>query len=288
MGHTSSCETARTHTCVCPCGNARHGAILIRGIASSDQADRDKAIGRAEPRRWRHLPEATRRTTVNSTVSDRHPAVTGVVSELVITLIEQIRDDREIDAIESLASHVSYEIGEELERHLDGGGPDHRGTRHLWCVVMATICRVYDQGFDLVHATVDKAVEEVMDDLGQDISVEQGDASKPRDIYQRKRIVVSAFELAEYTFLEALVKKAVGAITTAIRAIGEETVFKHLRLIGVIMCPDPDRHPDVVRHCVWPFVSGPLAGMVDDSIAAEMRGWLRNAYRVVPAIRAPL
>lgn len=282
MGHTTNCETAKTYTCVCPCGGARHGAILIRGIATSVPADQVEATKWAEPRRWTRLPEATRETTVDARVADRHPAVTGIVNELVITLIEQVRDGGEIDAIAVLAHQISDEIGEEFERHLDGGGPHHRSTRHLWCVVLAAICRLYDHGFDLVNATVDDLVEEIMTSLREDISADRGEESQPRDIYQYSHRIVAAFELAEYTFLEALIKKAVRAVTMAVKVIGEEAVFKHLRLIGAITCPDPDRHPDAVKHCLWPLLSGPFKEMLEASIATEMRTWLRNAYPVVP------
>lgn len=40
----------------------------------------------------------------------------------------------------------------------NGGGPAHRSNRHLWCVVLATICRLYDRGFNLFNARVDGLV----------------------------------------------------------------------------------------------------------------------------------
>lgn len=209
--------------------------------------------------------------------------MTGIVSELVITLIEHARDDGEIDAVASLARQISDEIGEEFERQLDSGGPDHRSNRHLWCVVLATICRLYDQGFDFVNATVDDLVGEIMGRLREDVSVDRGEDTRARDVYQYKYRVVAAFDLADYAFLDALIKKAVRAVTAAGKAIGDEAVFKHLRLIGAITCPDTDRHPDVVKHCLWPLLAGPFKEMLEDSLAAEMRMWLRNAYPVTPA-----
>lgn len=284
MGHTTSCEIAKTYTCVCPCGGARHGAILIRGIATSDPAYQVEATDWAEPRRWTRLPKAARATAVRDRVADRRPAMTGIVSELVVTLIEQAREDGETDAIAGLAHQTSDEVGADFERHLDGGGPDHRSTRHLWCVVLATLCRLYDRGFELANATVDELVDEIMGALREDVSTDRGEETRARDIYQYKHRVVAAFEFASYSFLEALIKKAVRAVFVAKKAIGEEAVVKYLRLIGAITCPDPDRHPDVVKHCLWPLLSGPFTEVLDDSVATEMRTWLRNAYTVVPAV----
>lgn len=283
MGHRTSCETAEGCTCTCSCGGALHGALLIRGIATSDPDARAKASEWAEPRRWTHLPAETQATTIDDRVTDRRPAVTGVVSELVISLIAQSRADSEIDVIATLAHQISDKIGEEFERHLANGGPDPRSTHHFWCVVLTTLCRLYDQGFDLVNANLDDRVEGVMRCLRKDTSANPGEESEPRGIcHGKSKTIVLAFTLDESSFLEALIRKAIHAVTVAVKAIGEETVFRHLRLMATIVCPDPDRHPDVVKYCLWPLVSGPLAKKFGESVAAGMRTWLRNAYRVVP------
>lgn len=78
-------------------------------------------------------------------------------------------------------------------------------------------------------------------------------------------------------------KKAITSILAAMKEAGEAVVMRHLRLIGAITCPDPDRHPDVVKYCIWPLLSGPLRELLEERIAAEMRGWLRNAYVSVPS-----
>lgn len=120
-----------------------------------------------------------------------------------------------------------------------------------------------------------------MTSLHEDISFDRNENTHARDIYQRKHLVVSAFELTDYAFLEPLVKRAVKAVAAAAKKIGEESVFKYLRLIGAITCPDPDRHPDVVKYCLWPLLSGPFRGALEGSIETEMRTWMRNAYPTI-------
>ncbi|WP_085529413.1 hypothetical protein [Kocuria massiliensis] len=282
MDHPDNCETAKTYSCVCSCGGALHGAILTRGITTSDPARRAEAIEWAEPRRWTRMTRAAQTATIQDNVADRQPAVTGIVSELVITLVGQARDDAEIDVIAAMAQQISDEVGADFQRHLDGGGPDRRSSRHLWCVVLATICRLYDEAFSFITSSVDDLVGAVMMRLREDISFDRTDDTQARDIYQYKYRVVAAFELVEYSFLESLIKKAVMAVIAAAKTIGEESVFKHLRLIGVITCPDPDRHPDVIRHCLWPLLSGPFQDALQENLEIQMRTWLRNAYVVGP------
>lgn len=123
--------------------------------------------------------------------------------------------------------------------------------------------------------------------LREAISFDRTHDTHARDIYQYKYRVVAAFELVEYLFLESLIKKAVVAVIAAAKAIGEESVFKHLRLIGAITCPDPDRHPDVIKLCLWPLLSGPFQDALQEPLEIQMRTWLRNAYVVRPGRQVP-
>lgn len=92
-----------------------------------------------DPRAWDRAESDPRHN-----VADRQPAVTGIVSELVITLIGQARDDAEIEVVAALALQISDEVDADFQRHLDGGGLDRRSNRHLWCMVVATTCRLCD------------------------------------------------------------------------------------------------------------------------------------------------
>lgn len=282
MSHTTNCETATTNTCVCPCGGARHGAVLIRGISSTSPAAQDEAYRWAEPGAWTRLPAATQTTTVDSNADDRRPAMTGVICELVLALIDDARVSGQLDVIETLAREISDDIGDEFERSLDDGGPGHRSNRHLWCVVLATLCRAYDQSFGFARRSVESIVDEVMSLIRDGVSSERGEETKARDVYWYRHRIVSAFEPDEYDFLGTLVKRAVESIIAAMQEAGEDAVMRHLRLIGAIACPDPDHHPDVVKYCIWPLLSGPFRELLDEAIEDQMRTWLRNAYVSVP------
>lgn len=282
MSHTGKCEAAEGYSCKCPCGGALHGAVLVRGISSTDPSVQDVARAWSEPQRWTRVSAENKNSTVGDSSKARRAAMTGLISELVLALIEQVREEGEIDAIGILAEQVSEEVGEELESYLSGGGPDRKRINHVWCVVLATICRLYDQGFSIFEEAVASGVDAVLHELQQDASTSRTDDTQAQDIYAYKLRVKAAFDLTAFPFLKPLIKKAIGSLISAVKAIGEEAVMKHLRLICVIMCPDPDRHPDVVKYCLWPLVSGPFKEMLQEAIATETRTWLRNAYVVVP------
>lgn len=178
MSHTHSCEIAQTYSCVCPCGGARHGAVLIRGITSTNPAAQNAAYGRAEPKRWSRLDSTARGATVDSTVADRQPVLTGVISELVLVMIEGVRENRQLAAIEKLAGRISDKIGDEFERRLGAGGSDRRNNNHLWCVVIATVCRVYDDAAAFLGESVDDLVDEVMTQLEEEVSTARGEQTR--------------------------------------------------------------------------------------------------------------
>lgn len=136
---------------------------------------------------------------------------------------------------------------------------------------MATICRLYDRAFTFAKHSIDDLVHEVMNMLREDVSTDRGEETRARDVYQYRHRILAAFDIADYAFLEALIKRAIASIVAAMKAIGDGAVMKHLRLIGAIICPDPNRHPDIVRYCVWPLLMGPFRGMFGESVATEMR-----------------
>ncbi len=280
MAHTARCEDASSYSCTCSCGGAQHGAILTKGISSPVAGVQVQARRWAEERRWTTLSHSVQASTIDDNVADRQPAIRGVVSELVIALLEQKRDKGEIDAVAFLAHQITEEIGEEFEEHLSAQQDETRSISHLWCVVLATICRIYDEGFNFVNTSIEDLVDAVIVQLRAEASRERGDDTHARDIYQHKHIVDEAFDETVIAFVKTLIKKAVTGVVAAVKSIGEEAVFKHLRLIAAIICPNPDRHPDIIKYCVWPLLVGPLKETIEKNLTSQMHSWLRNAYPI--------
>lgn len=283
MSHPLSCETATRHTCACSCGGARHCGVLIKGICTTSEAVHEETKKWTEPRRWKNVTSEAKQSTVNDTCADRRPALTGVVAELVSTLIDQAKDEGEIDVVGELAKEISDDVADECEKHLSNGDPSSKKSRHLWCVVVAAICRVFDEVGDAAEKSIDILTEKTMKLLREDTPDSRTETAEVMDIYHQHTGVARAFKINEYDWMGALIKKALKAVVAAIKSIGEETAMKYVRLIGAIICPDPERHPAVVKHCIWPLLNGPFREALQDSLASEMRAWIRNAYVVLPS-----
>lgn len=283
MSHTASCETAASYTCECPCGGARHGGVLIAGLRSTSGPPREEASLWTKPRRWRNLPYASKLSTAGDSSQERRPALTGVITELVSALIDHVTDEHEINAVDILAKGISDDIADQFERRLLKGGPGSKKSQHLWCSVIAAICRVYDEIGDLANEPIDVVSVRTMQLLRKATSNSRTGAAEVTDIYKQRTAVARAFDIDQFDWIDALINQAIKAIYSATKIIGEENAMKYVRLIGAIICPDPDRHPTVVQHCIWPLLNGPFREALRDSLASEMRAWIQDAYIVIPA-----
>lgn len=283
MSHTSVCEDAKGYTCACPCGGARHGGVLIHGISSTDHSDRSLARTWAAPHRWTRLDDAPKESTHSDASAPRRKAMTGVITELVTTLIDQLEETGQVAAVQTLATRISDDVGDVIEDHLSSEGPDQRGKNHLWCVVVAAICRAYDETVDGAGRSLEKLSQTVVELLQAPPKSDRTEYPTVTAIDAHRHRVRRAFEFNEYAWLETLISKALKAILAAITTLGEETTLKYVRLIGTIVCPDPDRHPAIIKHCLWPLIQGPFRDALREGVADEIHNWLKNAYLVKPA-----
>lgn len=282
MSHTSSCENADGITCVCPCGNTRHGHVLVRGFTSTKPADWAVASEKVEPHRWIHLADAHLRATSSSSSTERRPALNGIVSELISTLITGIEAHGHLDAVEVFAKQISDEVSDKFEQHLSGGKVPKSSNRHLWCVVLAAICRAYDEMTDFVSRSIDDIVADIVQWLREEVKPDRTDDIEVTAVYSRRTGIRRAFNIDAFDWLQLLIRHAVQSVKSAFQALGEEVAMKYLRLIGAVVCPDPERHPIVVKHCIWPLVQGPFRDLLEKHVSNEMRTWLRNAYPYLP------
>jgi len=179
-----------------------------------------------------------------------------------------------------LANAISSDLVDEVSRSLSRNGAKKKVHGHYWCSVIAAICQVYDEAFQAAKKDLDAGVDLVMDALGAwTDGTNSGRGTIARVVERSTRgggpVGFEGFEASLVDdILRQLVKKALGAIIDSVSHLGEEMVMKYVRIIGAIVCPDPARHPAVVRYCIWPLIIGPLKGV----IASDLRDWIAIEY----------
>ncbi|MFK4788879.1 hypothetical protein [Microbacterium sp. ZW T5_56] len=184
----------------------------------------------------------------------------------------------QLDVIAVLARGISEEVSAQVESHLKGDGAKKKRTRHLWCVVLGAVCRAYDEVAGFVSKSLDEAVDAVIDLLRR----KGTDSYEAADILFNQKGVARAFDIDAFDWLRVPIKHAVKSVLATVVAIGEEATMKYLRLIGAIVCPDADRHPVIVKHCIWPLLRGPFSAFLEQELQREMREWLLAAYEFLP------
>lgn len=274
-GHSRRCERAERPPCVCSCGGAEHGwqgalAIaaapsdeLLRRAERKTEEDWAAAVGRGEnTARGRGGPKAR-------TAAGQHAAV----KTFVVEVIRRLRDDRALyEATERLGQ--SFRISrdkdpddprrrltaEEHERFIESrvilrlrrefgdqridAFQKQAAQTHFWCELLAQTARVLHECAEHYG----QAKEMVLSALtGQDEPHPDGWPA----LLPEREIMERAVELV-WTHLQRI---AAGlALEDVFRLTGP------IRVLAVLMCREPRRHPAVLEHCIKPII-GYAAGI---------------------------
>lgn len=201
--------------------------------------------------------------------------------------------DTELATVQQLSETIADKVLSDMEGHLRSGGP--RGSKkdradHFFCVVLAAICQAYATLDNFANKTNSKLAGIIVDLI--ELSVQNPkdglpapyprtvEKPKGRGKKRRKRNRDDSFRLqdGERDFLHQVILKLLEAARGSAMAPIEEGVMLHLRVIAAITCPDPDRHPSIIKYCIWPLLKGPLRGLISDEVADQMEAWLVDTY----------
>ncbi len=252
--HSEKCENATKPRCVCStCGGSAHGwqGHLRRARRGAEGAEelREPAQRQWEESR-RRFEEKGRRVP---TLYLRQAGGGVVVAELVAWLSE---NKVEIDQVERLGEALREDIfGKELRGFAEGRArrdPDFadygRATAgHFWCDLLVEIANALDQA----EQVSDKVPAWVKDSV-----LEHEDVKEWGPV---RRVLAEA----ALDFLWKGFKALLGA--------DFGTAALHVRVLAVLICPDPGGHTRVARCCLRPLVKEALKEYVDVELNPE---WL--------------
>lgn len=287
-GHSGSCEQAQKPPCACRCGGAEHswqGALAIAAAASDGplrsfgrQADEawDAAVGRkaAGQRRGKPGPQ---------TANGQRAAIKSFVADV----IRWLRRDRGLYGDTELLGQrfrISHDTGpngphrseefEEDERFVERRVipqlreefGDRRldafqacaGNAHFWCELLAQTAHALDR----FQGQYEKAKDTVVAVLTTD------SADRPEGwaaLLPEQAVIKRAVDLV----FEHLPRAAIGGLTF-------EDAFRLIwpaRVLAVLMCREPRRHPAVRAYCVNPIVEHGEA-----EIKERVKDRLRQAF----------
>lgn len=262
MAHEASCGeatlTPRTQ-CGCHCGGRLHGVPHSeRGRAFYEPA--------AEQANVAAVRTAAYRSDVESavTASGRRLKVADFLGAVLTE--NAIRSQFQLNPfIDDITAAVTERLATAVLSDADQAAIRRRfRTEHLFCTLAVCIVRAYDAADDVVVTVRNAVVERVLD-----LAFGAPGSS----------VLSGAGRAAVRTALRAGVDAGVASIK---QAVGAEEALTTVRFLGVLACPDVDRHPQdsVARYCLLPLVTAYLTPQAQ----ALVQGWVGNRFQGAPPL----
>lgn len=299
MAHTSNCAGARGDKCVCDCMTALHGTAHLHRAGTfvrtpnphDDPAIAEKnrkvdAIRVAENTKVKRLREAIDKGLDGFRKARRAPRKKGThrpislntavrrkfhdiaVSSIVVYLGDHPDELDEVNRVaqalgKSVVVALSEALGGDEEFKTRKGKSGSLGLSHLWCSILAALAEGMDEFKNLTVEFRDYVIEAVIR-----APVKSAD----------KRI--DWFTVMRRHFVKLLVTSVWATLQNAFElSSGWRAFLKAVRILAIIVCPNVDRHPEVMNHCVLP--------LMQELMAEEAFAWFQtNLHEAYPKVFA--
>ncbi|TDC71692.1 hypothetical protein E1200_01235 [Actinomadura sp. GC306] len=288
-GHSTNCAKARTPPCECACGGAEHGwqGALAVASAPSDAELRDLTIKADEAwyegKRGAEISSTRSRKPWPQTKEGQSAAIGSFVPE-VVRWLRRIRDmygateqlgerfciSRRKNKNEPRRSPTPEEDRQFVKDHViprlrnEFGGPcidafqvKARKT-HFWCELLAQSAdalREYNEQYDRAQQAVVSALTSMAEKRPNGWTA----------LLQNADVIERAVELV----FEYLPPLATGGLLTR----DVSSLLWPVRVLALLMCREPRRHPAVLEYCVKPITEhGPA------EVREQVKDRLREAF----------
>lgn len=299
MSHNIRCADASTQIdeCDCDCKKMLHGVNkfrhpisfnhensviedvltkwsdeLLSGIANNDSQHSDmqyaKYVAEFAGKKLIEFETQNRSNwstvsgVLNSTYSELVDNLTGVAAGEIASLIidESSETEGEIEKVrEQICLVIKY--------------------KHLVCVICAVLLEFYEKVDELADEMAKKLARNIVDSVVETIEKE-------------KKIRIEEFvKTVVKKILEHALKKIFKTLTTKMREIAIPLPWGNklaLRIIGVLTCPDPEKHFEVMKYCLKPLVEECLKEPIKDQLPEDWRVFLKSLSERIEQIEASL
>lgn len=286
VGHSTNCEGATKPPCTCQCGSAEHGWQEALDIAAASSSGRLLKREQEANQDWDKATRdhAGRRKAGAETAAGQHAAIKSFIANVIgwlrrdpdlhkatKQLGEPFRISRDTDPNAPRQSPASKEEKQFVETHVIPGlrkkfgdqrikeFQEKAGNAHFWCELLAQTAHALDE-FKGQYNRAKKAVVAVLTST---------DDQRPKGWASLLLSHQAVIEWAVKLVFKHLPKVATGGIPVE----GALSLIWPARVLAVLMCREPRRHPAVREYCVKPIVDEGTA-----KIKEEVKDRLRQAF----------
>lgn len=228
--HTGSCERARSHVCRCSgCAGTRHGWVGCVQAAQQPSGQLRHEVADRADRAWNNADRMKRRSRGKPTRAEQAAATDTVIADLVEWMALHPTAAEQIDAI---ATALGDEVVVELDRSLEGDRRTRVGrllADHAWCGMLAALAAILNE--------VQKQVDQIPNITADTLIMQM-----------RKRGTSSWIKERQVEIYLKIAWKSLQEVLPTV-----EQPRRAVRMLAVMICPAPERHDVVLKHCAHPL-----------------------------------
>ena len=151
--------------------------------------------------------------------------------------------------------------------------------KHLVCVICAVLLEFYEK------------VDELTDEMAHELASNIVDSVVERIEKDEKIRIKECVKTVVKKILEHALRKMFKGLTAKMREVAIPLPWGNklaLRIIGVLVCPDPEKHFEVMKYCLKPLVEECLRESIKDQLPEDWRVFLESLLKRIEQIEASL
>lgn len=149
--------------------------------------------------------------------------------------------------------------------------------KHLLCVICAVLLEFYEK------------VDELTDEMARELASNIVDSVVERIEKDEKIRIKECVKTVVKKILEYALRKMFKGLTAKMREVAIPLPWGNklaLRIIGVLACPDPEKHFEVMKYCLKPLVEECLRESIKDQLPEDWRVFLESLSERIEQIEA--
>lgn len=301
MPHTTACSNSQREDCSCECNGWSHGINNFKHLVPPGQKHPMEG-GKSTNWMRKTIEEFEKYEFVNPKITVELVQSAGYVSaqnifesksqendlpkwnefsDILESVRQEIVDDLRGQIAQRIASGV---INKTFKAEADRKAANQQVTLvlrygHLVCAICAALLEFYQK------------IDELTDEMAKTLASNIVD-SVVETIEKEKKIRIEEFvKTVVKKLLERALKKIFKTLTTKMREIAIPLPWGNklaLRIIGVLTCPDPEKHFEVMKYCLKPLVEECLKEPIKDQLPKDWEVFLKSLLKRIEQIEASL
>lgn len=273
MVHTSACGSSKSKNCDCDCGNVLHGITNIKApqlfeqkfslskyeLMQARQASA-KFAGNRMPllakREFDYIAIVVSKQIIESEYQEDVPCDWGDFSNMLELAHKELVDNLRGKVADKIALRLINKVKDQgARRSLQKQIKLYFEYNHLVCAFCVALLEFYE--------IIDKGVNEIANNIANSLINEIFKGTEVSEV--AKKVVKNIIERTLKKIFKVSTSKI---IKTHIPPPWNNEIS--VRIIGLMSCPEPKEHPEVIQQCLKPLLEGYLKDVIKELLPEDL------------------